>query len=117
MKTKMLLIAALIGAVSLSAQARVYVGVSFGIPVPRVVVTAPVVAPVVTVAPVVEVAPVVAEAPACPAPGYVWFAGYWSGDGAARVWVPGCWRPCPAHVVYAHPFHQDYGHHYDGRHH
>jgi hypothetical protein len=108
MKTKLLLTAALIGAVSLSAHAGVFVGVSFPVPrvvvpVPRVVVTAP--APIV-------VAPVVETVPACPTPGYVWFPGYWSGYGPARVWVAGCWRPGPAHIVYSHrDDRRDYGWH------
>lgn len=97
MKTKLLLTAALIGAVSLSAHAGVRVGFSFGLPVPRVVVTAP--APVV-------VAPVVETVPACPGAGYVWVPGYWSGYGPARVWVAGCWRA---------PIHVDYGHRDNGR--
>jgi hypothetical protein len=97
MKTKLLLTAALIGAVSLSAHAGVYVGVSVGLPMPRVVVAAPV--PVV-------VAPVVETVPACPAPGYVWAPGYWSGYGATRAWVAGCWRA---------PVHFDYGHRDNGR--
>jgi hypothetical protein len=99
MKTKLLLTAALIGAVSLSAHAGVYVGVS--VPIPRVVVTVP--APVV-------VAPVVETVPACPGVGYVWVPGYWSGYGAARVWVGGCWR-APVHVVYTH---RDFGRGYHG---
>lgn len=105
MKTKLLLAAALIGAVSLSARAGVYVGVSVGLPLPHVVVRAP--APVV-LAPVV--APVVETVPACPGAGYVWVPGYWSGYGAARVWVGGCWRP-PVHAVYTHPYD---GHGYHG---
>ncbi|HEX3627975.1 MAG TPA: hypothetical protein VH280_21400 [Verrucomicrobiae bacterium] len=101
MKTKLLLTAALIGAVSLSAHAAVYGGFSFGRPAARVVVTAP--APVV-------VAPVVETVPACPGPGYTWVAGYWSGYGTARVWVGGCWK-APVHVVYTRPVdrHGDHG--------
>ncbi|HEV2455558.1 MAG TPA: hypothetical protein VGY98_14935 [Verrucomicrobiae bacterium] len=102
MKTKLLLTAALIGAVGLSAHAGVYVGVSFGAPrvcvaayVPRVVVTAP--------APVVVAAPVVETVPACPGAGYVWVPGYWSGCGPSRIWVAGCWH-APVHFVYAHPW-------------
>ncbi|HTV40087.1 MAG TPA: hypothetical protein VMF08_05910 [Candidatus Sulfotelmatobacter sp.] len=110
MKTKLLLTAALIGAVSLSAHAGVFVGVSFGVPVPRVVVPVPRV--VVTAPAPVVAAPVVETVPACPTPGYVWVPGYWSGYGPARVWVGGCWRPGPAHVVYAHPYGgHDYGWH------
>jgi hypothetical protein len=107
MKAKLLLTAALIGAVGLSAHAATYVGISFGlprvmIPAPRVVVTAP--APVL-------VAPVVETVPACPGTGYVWVPGYWSGYGTARIWVGGCWR-APVHPVYAHPYvgHYDHNH-------
>jgi hypothetical protein len=102
MKTKMLLVAALIGAASLSARAGVHFGFVFGLPVP---------VPVVTVAAPVPV-PVVEAVPACPTPGYVWAPGYWSGYGAARVWVGGGWRPGPHVVVYDHHYygHRDYGH-------
>jgi hypothetical protein len=118
MKTKLLLTAALIGAVSLSAHAGVYVGVSFGAPrvvvaahVPRVVVTAPAPVVVAAPAPVVVAAPVVETVPACPGAGYVWVPGYWSGYGPSRIWVAGCWH-APVHVVYAH---RDRGHWYDRR--
>jgi hypothetical protein len=104
MKTKLLLTAALIGAVSLSAHAGTYFGISFGFPVPRVVVAAP--APVV-------VAPVVETVPACPGDGYTWVPGYWSGYGTARVWVAGCWTP-PVHAVYTYRD-DDYGHGYHGK--
>jgi hypothetical protein len=106
MKTKLLLTAALIGAVSLSAHAGVYVGFSVGLPVPHVVVRAP--APVVVVAP----APVVETAPVCPGAGYVWVSGYWSGYGPGRAWVAGFWR-APVHAVYGHPYG---GHYYGWRH-
>jgi hypothetical protein len=85
MKTKLLLTAALIGAATLSAQAGVHFGFSFGLPVPFV-------APVVVAPPVVAVSPVVLAAPACPGPGYIWAPGYWSVTGYGRAWVPGCWR-------------------------
>ena len=107
MKTKVLLVAALLGVASLSARAGVHFGFSFPLPVPVIRVSAP--APVVVAAPV---APVVATVPVCPAPGYVWAPGYWSGYGAARVWVGGCWRPGPHFVGYARPYfgHPFYGH-------
>jgi hypothetical protein len=104
MKTKLLLTAALIGAVSLSAHAGVRVGFFVGLPAPRVVVQVP--APVV-------VAPVVEAVPACPAVGYVWVPGYWSGYGPARVWVTGVWR-APVHAVYVHPYGGHYDHYYGG---
>ena len=98
MKIKVLLVAALIGAASLSAQAGVHFGFSIGLPTPVVAVriAAPIPAPVV-----------VETVPACPAPGYVWASGYWTGYGPARVWVAGGWRPGPQVVVYDHRY---YGH-------
>lgn len=107
--------AALIGAASVSANAAVYVRASFGLRAPRVVVAAPAIrvvvpAPMPVVAVPVVTAPVVETVPACPGPGYVWTAGYWSGYGVARVWVAGCWKP-PVQVVYAHRFG---GHPYHG---
>jgi hypothetical protein len=95
MKTKLLLTAALIGAVSLSAHAGIRFGFSVGLPLPPV--------PVVVVAPP---APVVVATPPCPGTGYAWVPGYWSG----RVWTAGFWR-APVHV-YAHPYY--YGHPYGG---
>jgi hypothetical protein len=105
MKTKLLLTAALIGAVSLSAHAGVYMGFSVGLPAPRVVVRAP--APIV-------VAPVVETVPACPGAGYVWVPGNWAGYGTARIWTAGFWR-APLHVAYAHPYYGHVYHNYGGR--
>lgn len=87
MKTKWMLAAALVGAATLSAQAGVHFGFSFGVPLP-----VPVVAPVVPVAPVVVAPPVVVAAAPCPGVGYIWAPGYWSVCAGSRVWVPGCWR-------------------------
>jgi len=99
MKTKLLLTAALVCATSLSAQAGVCFGFSFGLPLPApIVVTAPV-APVAVVA----VPPVVVAAPVCPAPGYVWAPGYWAIRGCSRVWVAGCWHCGPNHGSCGHP--------------
>lgn len=116
MKTKLLVVAAaLLGAASLSAHAGVYFGFSFHAPfppLPVVKVTAAAPAPAVYAPPVVVATPPVVAVPACPAPGYVWVPGYWSGYGAGRVWVAGFWRPGPAHYVYAHPY---YGHPYGWR--
>ena len=97
MKTKMLLMAALISGATLSAQAGVSFGLSIGFPLPTAVVVAPPVAPVV-VAPVAPVAVVAAPA----APACIWVPGYWSVGAYGRVWVPGCWHHQPAHTVYAH---------------
>ncbi|MDR3460408.1 MAG: hypothetical protein P4N60_23510 [Verrucomicrobiae bacterium] len=116
MKTKLLLTAALVGAASLSAQAGVHFGFSFGLPLPPL--------PVVYVAPAapVYVAPpacpaVVVATPACPGPDYAWVPGYWSFNGYNRVWVGGCWQHRPAYVVYGHDYDRghdrDYGRTYD----
>lgn len=103
MKTKLLLMATLIGAATLSANAGVRLGFSFGLPLSvPVVVTAPVV-PLVVTAPVVAPPSVVVTTPAYPAPVYVWAPGFWSVSGYSRVWVPGCWHYRPVHAVYVHP--------------
>jgi hypothetical protein len=102
MKTKLPLIAALIGAATLSAHAGVHFGFSFGLPLPvSVVVRAPIV-PVVVTAPFVTVPSMVVTTPAYPAPDYVWAPGYWSVSGYSRVWIPGRCQYRPVHVVYAH---------------
>jgi hypothetical protein len=122
MKTKMLLMAALVGAATVSAQAGVRFGFSIGLPLPApVIVTAPaapvyVTAPApVCVAPTAVAAPaptVVVQTPACPGVGYVWNAGYYTYAGYNRVWVPGCWQYRPSHVVYARGYGYDHGHGY-----
>src|SRR6202000_3059924 len=89
MKTKLLLAAALVGAASLSAQAGVHFGFSFGLPLPPLpVVTGAAPAPVF-VAPSYCAPQAVVAAPACPGPDYVWVPGYWNGIGHDRVWVGG----------------------------
>lgn len=120
MKTKLFLVAALFGVATLSANAGVRFGFSFGLPlfappppvvvapapvvVPTVVASAPVVAapvvpapavaaPVVVAPPVVYTPPVVYAAPAY-YPGYVWAPGYWGWRGGCRVWFGGGWRRC-----------------------
>ena len=129
MKTKLLLTAALIGAASLSAQAGVHFGFSFGLPLPPlpvVTVAAPVyVAPAPVCAPPAVACPataVIVATPACPGPDYVWAPGYWSVSGPSRIWVGGCWQHRPAHVVfsegprgssYAYVRDYDRGHDYD----
>jgi hypothetical protein len=93
MKTKILLMAALVGAAAMSANAGVRFGFSIGLPLP-VVVQAPVVyATPVTPAPGV----VVQTAPPCPGVGFVWSPGYWSVCPTGRAWVPGSWGCRPAH--------------------
>jgi hypothetical protein len=113
MKTKILLVAALLGTAVMSANAGVRFGLSIGLPT-VVVATTPVYAAPVIVAPapvtVVQSVPappmtVVETVPASPGVGYVWSPGYYTG---AHVWVGGSW-------IY-HPVHFDHGHgyyHYD----
>jgi len=79
MKTKIILMAALLGVAAMSANAGVRFGVSIGLPLP-VIVSRPVVyapAPVVVVQ---SVAP-------CPGVDYIWSPGYWSYRPAGRVRV------------------------------
>ena len=94
MKTKALLLTALVGVAAVSANAGVRFGISVGLPLP-VVVAPPV---------VVAASPVVVAAPACPGVGYVWAPGYWGYRAGVRVWAPGCWnyRPAPGFRGYAH---------------
>src|SRR5579859_8007370 len=102
MKTKKLILAAaLIGTVALSAQAGVRFGVAVDVPAPVVVAPQP-----VYVAPAPEVA-----IPACPGPDYIWAPGYWSVDGYSRVWIPGSWQYRYGHYYgrgYDRDFHRDY---------
>jgi hypothetical protein len=103
MKTKMLLLAALVGTAALSANAGVRFGFSVGLPLPVVVATPVVVAAPVACAP----ATVVQTVPVCPGAGYVWAPGYWSYRTRGYAWVPGAWS--------YHPVHAGYGHYYAGR--
>jgi hypothetical protein len=96
MKTKMLLVAALLGAAAMSANAGVRFGLFIGLPLPVVVSTPVVVATAVPTATVVQAVPV------CPEVGYVWVPGYWSYRTTGNVWVPGAWCYRPAHVGYGH---------------
>jgi hypothetical protein len=124
MKIKVLLLAALVGAATLSsAQAGVHFSFWFNAPVPVPVVTVAAPAPCVVTppapvvcappAPVVYVTPpVVTVATACPGPGYVWAPGYWSG----RVWVAGGWHTGPAHYVSGHDYYHNSGHYGDNGH-
>ena len=89
MKTKMLLLVAVIGTAALSASAEGRFTVFSTSPV----VCAP-------PAPVV----VAAEIPPCPGADYIWTPGYWSVSGAYRVWVPGAWHYRAGR----------FAHHYDG---
>ena len=94
MKTKILLLAALMGAAAMSANAGVRFGVSFGFPAPIAVSRPVVYAP----APVT----VVQTPSVCPGVGYVWAPGYWSVYPTGRVWVAGAWHYRPTQVVFGH---------------
>jgi hypothetical protein len=99
MNTKMLLLAALVGAAAMSANAGVRFGFSIGLPLPVVVST-----PVVVCATPVIPAPVtvVQTVPPCASVDYVWMPGYWASGMTGRVWVPGAWCHRPAHVKFGH---------------
>lgn len=105
MKTKIILLAALMGAAAMSANAGVNFGFSIGFPTP--VFVSP---PVVYGAPVAVVQPT----PPCPGVGYVWSPGYWSVYPTGRVWVPGAWRYQSTVVVYGRDRDdRHFGHDYD----
>jgi len=98
MKTKMILMAMLVGVAAMSANAGVRFGFSIGLPLPVVVSTPVVCATPVTSAPVT----VIQTVPPCPGVDYVWVPGYWSHRTTGRVWVSGAWCHRPVHVVYGH---------------
>src|SRR5580698_6761441 len=98
MKTKMLLLAALVGAAAMSANAGVRLGFAIGLPLPFVVTTPVVCATPAALAPVT----VVQTVPACPGVDYVWAPGYWSYRTAGCSWVPGAWHYRPARIAYGH---------------
>ena len=103
MKTKMLLLAALVGAAAMSANAGVRFSLSIGLPLPVIISTPVVCAMPVAPAPVM----VVQNVPPCPGVDYVWAPGYWSYYPTGRVWVSGAWCHRPARV--------GYGYYYAGR--
>jgi len=98
MKTKLLLLAVLLGAAAMPAYAGVRFGVAVGLPLPVVVATPVVVAAPVAPAPVT----VVGTVPVCPGVGYVWAPGYWAYRTTGYAWVPGAWCRRPVHVAYGH---------------
>lgn len=108
MKTKMLVLASLIGVAALSAKAGVGINVSIGLPLPVIVSQ-----PVVVAAPCPPPAPpvVVETVPACSSPDYVWIGGYWSYRPTGYVWVHGGWNYRPAHVMRGHYYGGGYGGH------
>jgi hypothetical protein len=90
MKTKIILMAALLGVAAMSANAGVRFGIQVGFPLPVIVSTPAVCAP----APVT----VVQTVPACPDVNYVWSPGYWSYRPTGRVWMSGGWHYRPTHI-------------------
>lgn len=99
MKTKMLILAALLGVAAMSANAGVRFGFTVALPQPVVVVPAPVVcATPVAPAPVT----VVETVPASPGVDYIWAPGYWTYRTSVRVWVPGGWHYRPVHAVFGY---------------
>jgi hypothetical protein len=88
MKTKMLLLAALVSAAAMSANAGVRFGFSIGLPLP-VLVTTPVVS---------EPATVLGAIPGCPGADYVWVPGYWSYRPTGCFWIPGAWNHRPVRM-------------------
>jgi len=106
MKTKSILLAALVGAAAsatMSASA-VNFGFSFGLPVPAIT-TAPV---------IVAPAPIAETVPACPGTDYVWAPGYWSHATTGYVWVRGAWNYHPR-VDYGRFHGHDFDHRADRR--
>ena len=80
----MILLAALLSAAAMSANAGVRFGFSIGFPSP-VIVSRPVVYAPAPVTVVQTVQP-------CPGVNYVWTPGYWSYYPSGRVWVSGAWH-------------------------
>ena len=88
----MLLLAVLLGAAAMPANAGVRFGFSLGLPLPVVVATPFAPAPVT----------VVGTVPVCPGVGYVWAPGYWSYRTTGYAWVPGAWCRRPGYAAYGH---------------
>ncbi len=98
MKTKMLLLAALVGAAAMSANAGVRFGFSIRLPLPVVVS-----APAVCATPVMPVpVTVVQTVPPCPGVDFVWVPGCWSYGATGPVWVSGSWHHHPILVGFGH---------------
>jgi hypothetical protein len=104
--TKLMLLAALVGAATASANAGVRFNVDLVVPAP--VIVTPVVTTVYPPAP----APIVEVAPVCPGVGYVWAPGYWTFRDHAYVWVRGAWNYRPVRWGQDH----DRGHDFDRGH-
>ena len=96
MKTKVLLLAVLVGAAAMPANAGVRFGFSIGLPLPVVVTTPVVVATPVAPAPVT----VVGTVPVYPGVGYVGAPGYWPYRTTGYAWGPGAWCHRPGYVGY-----------------
>ena len=104
MKTKMILLAVLLGTAAMSANAGVRFGFSIGLPLPVFCPPAVVVAAPCAPVPVA----VVQTVPACPGVNYVWAPGFWSYRPTGYVWVPGAWRCRPEYAArgYFHAGHR-----------
>ena len=96
MKTRTLLLAALVGAAAASANAGVSFGFSVGLPLPVVYAR-----PVVVASPVAP-APCVETVPACHGVDYVWVPGCWSNRATHYVWVSGRWNYRAFHAEHGH---------------
>jgi hypothetical protein len=108
MKTKMLLVAAVVGVAAVSARAGVNFSFSIGLPVVVTTTASPVVVAQPCPPPVVVAPPApVVVVPACPGPDYVWVEGCWHAGGGHREWMAGGWQHRPEQVFYsrAHEVH------------
>ncbi len=104
MKTKTILLTAVVGLAAVAANAGVHWNISVSLPFP-VVVTAPVV--VAMPPPPPPAPPVIVETvPPCPSVEFVWVPGGWSYRPTGYVWVQGNWCHRPAGYE-----HHDYAHH------
>ena len=99
MKTKIMLLAALLGVAAISANAGVSFGISIGLPLPVVCAPAPVT--------------VVQAVPACPDVNYVWAPGYWSYRQTGWVWLSGGWHPRPVYFGRGYDRDRDRDHSWD----
>jgi len=115
MKTKILLVTALLGAAAMTASARVSFNLSIGLPIivsqPAVVYVPPPCPPPVVVATPAPPCPppvIVETVPPCPSVDYVWMGGYWNYRPTGYVWVHGGWCNRPVHAWHG------YGHEHGG---
>ena len=111
MKTKILLVTALLGAAAMTASARVSFNLSIGLPI---IVSQP----AVVYAPPPCPPPVIVETvPPCPSVDYVWVGGYWNYRPTGYVWVHGGWCNRPIHAWHGYGHEQGREHGGYGGHH